>query len=1071
MKRAPQQTIPDKANLVLNIILFALLLIVLRIWHLTVVQHDVREEHALKPQRRTFIEPAKRGTIRDRFNLPLAVNRLQYNATLLYAPLRQIPSVRWEKLEDGTKSKRYLRKEYISKLAKLFAEKLSMDPERIEDLIHAKGALYNQIPFVIKEDISEKEYYSLRMLEKDWPGIHMQRLPRRYYPKGKVASDLLGYLGAINRTEYEKIIEEKAALQSYIAAMELDESLPLPEGFTDIQEIDLRLKELKAKSYTLTDRVGKSGIESRFERDLRGSSGKKSYRADARGNLLQELPGGHQPHSGNRLLLTISAELQEYAEELLIQSETIRETRVTRPGPVRTRFNATKKPWIKGGAIVVLEPMTGEILALASHPRYDPNDFILSGDPQTNRKKYSNIMRWLENETHIAELWDRKQPLEREFYDLKQHKIQEEQQWFSWEYYLNTILGSKSPLLPILSEIEIEQACDLICHHEILEALSDKDRELCIDICRVALDETRFDKNLLQNVGTQKIHKYLDLSAAFVKLQEALYSMTRDHFHDLHFAKWRKDNEKSFLSQKRLQEKAEKRYAKPYIDLLDAEETRQFKAFWEKHRWQLLELFLCCDCGLLRPAADELQPYIIWLQTWHDEIAMGAHSQLPWYPSYTSLKSVLLEISPIERIPYLKSFRSYNDLTRPLLAKYPLLRNFKGIQTEKDLAAAFYPRYGYGYGRSQAYRQSTPQGSIFKLVTAYEALIQKFRTLKDGVTATQFNLNPLEITDKGYMIGKETYVGYTEDGKPIPRFYKGGRIPRSLSNRLGKMGILEAIETSSNPYFSLLAGDVLKAPTDLAEAARLFGYGERTGIDLPGEISGSIPNDLETNRTGLYAMAIGQHSLVVTPLQSSIMLAALANGGKILKPKLVKALMNYAPENTNPICLYKPKTIEKRSIDMPQIVQKILLEGMRRVLVRSQAESLFTLSRLYRQHPGAISDYVDLKDQLIGKTSTAEAIERINLDPNDVANMYNHVWFGGISYTKRNKGMVFVAKDEFGTPEVVVVVYLRFGGFGKEGAPMAAQLVAKWREIKRRMERKDKGTGDTMGLSLKAIHL
>jgi cell division protein FtsI/penicillin-binding protein 2 len=47
--------------------------------------------------------------------------------------------------------------------------------------------------------------------------------------------------------------------------------------------------------------------------------------------------------------------------------------------------------------------------------------------------------------------------------------------------------------------------------------------------------------------------------------------------------------------------------------------------------------------------------------------------------------------------------------------------------------------------------------------------------------------------------------------------------------------------------------------------------------------------------------------------------------------------------------------------------------------------------------------------------------------------------------------MIFVAKDEFGAPEVVVVVYLRFGGFGKEGAPLAAQLVAKWREIKKRM--------------------
>ncbi|MBA3238643.1 MAG: hypothetical protein H0T62_09910 [Parachlamydiaceae bacterium] len=1066
---SPQQDIPGKANRVLNIFLFAFLLMILRVWHLTVVQHDEREENALRPQRRTVIEPAKRGTIRDRFNLPLAVNRIQYNATLLYSPLRQIPSARWEKLEDGTKKKRYMRKEYISKLAKLYAEKLSLDPERIEDLIHAKGALYNQIPFVIKEDITEKEYYSLRMLEKDWPGIHMQRLPRRYYPKGKVASDLLGYLGAINRNEYEKIIEEMAALQSYIAAMELDEELALPDGFTDIQQIRSRLKELKAKSYSLTDRVGKAGVEARFERDLRGSSGKKSYRSDARGNLLQELPGGNQPLSGNRLLLTISAELQEYAEELLIQNETIRETRVTRPGVTRNRFIASKKPWIKGGAIVVLEPQTGEILALASHPRYDPNDFILSGDLQVNRKKYSNIMRWLENDVHIGEIWDRKQPLEREFYNPKHHNIQEEQQWFSWEYYLHTLLGPNSPLLPILNEIEVEQACNIICYGNILlESLSPKDRELCIDICRVAIEETRFDENLLHEVGKQKIHSYLALSADFVKLQEALYGMTRELFHDLHFTKWRKENEKFFLSRKRLQEKNDKRYAKPYIDLLDAEETRQFNIFWDKQRWGFLEQFLCCQNSV--DIEVEFQAYYDWLQIWHHEIEKGAHSQLAWHSSYITLKTALFSISPSERISYLKTFRSYNDLTRPLLAKISLLRNYREIQTEKDLAAAFYPRYGYGYGRSQAYRQSTPQGSIFKLVTAYEALIQKYHTLKDGLAATHFNLNPLQITDKGYAIGKETFVGYTEDGKPIPRFYKGGRIPRSLSNHLGKMGILEAIETSSNPYFSLLAGDVLKSPTDLADAARLFAYGERTGIDLPGEIAGSVPTDLETNRTGLYAMAIGQHSLVVTPLQASIALAAIANGGKVLKPKIVKAIMSYAPsfqgDNSNaaynPISLFKPKTIERRSIDMPQIVQKILLEGMRRVLVRSQNESLFALSRLYRHHPEAISDWVDLKDQIIGKTSTAEAIERVDLDPKEGLNMYNHVWFGGISYSKRNNRMIFVAKDEFGTPEVVVVVYLRFGGFGKEGAPLAAQLVAKWREIKKRMEGTKKPFSSTL---------
>ncbi|MBA3603769.1 MAG: hypothetical protein H0W50_09055 [Parachlamydiaceae bacterium] len=542
--------------------------------------------------------------------------------------------------------------------------------------------------------------------------------------------------------------------------------------------------------------------------------------------------------------------------------------------------------------------------------------------------------------------------------------------------------------------------------------------------------------------------------------------MTKELYHDHHFTFWRQENEKLFLIQKRAEEKLQKRYAKPYIDLLDAEEQKLFAAFWEQNKWHFHEMFLVGKTSIEQN--EELKPYLQYFKSWYDEICQGAHKELDWYGSYTPLKNFLQTLPPSHCISYLQTFRSFRDLTRTLIGKYPQLRNYQKIQTEKELAMAFYPRYGYGYGRSQAYRQSSSQGSIFKLVTAYEALMQRYKELIGDLQETkkialkQFQLNPLEITDTNFTVGKETFVGYTQEGKPIPRFYKGGRIPRSVAARLGKMGVLEAIETSSNPYFALLAGDVLSSPNDLSEVARLFCYGERTGIDLPGEIPGKVPNDLETNRTGLYAMAIGQHTLVVTPLQASVMLAAIANGGKILQPKLVKTIMSWAPRkldkdgeirSTAPVRLQRPPTIQKHSIDMPTEVRSILLEGMHRVVLRSQAESIPALSRLYRPYPEAISDYIDLKDQLLGKTSTAESIERIDLDLKKGLNIYNHVWFGGIAYNQDEKAM-FVAKDKFGYPEVVVIVYLRYGGFGKEGAPIAAQVVSKWREIKTRMAKK-----------------
>ena len=157
-------------------------------------------------------------------------------------------------------------------------------------------------------------------------------------------------------------------------------------------------------------------------------------------------------------------------------------------------------------------------------------------------------------------------------------------------------------------------------------------------------------------------------------------------------------------------------------------------------------------------------------------------------------------------------------------------------------------------------------------------------------------LNPLSIDDRITRQGKDLCVGFHADGSPITRYYKGGRMPRSLSSKIGNVDVLKALERSSNPYFALLAGDVLNSPNDLARAASLFSFGSKTGIDLPGEISGNIPNDLETNRTGIHSFSIGQHTLVVTPLQTSVMLSSLVNGGKVFKPKIVDMLIGKEPQ-------------------------------------------------------------------------------------------------------------------------------------------------------------------------------
>lgn len=1105
--------IPEKANKILNLILVAIIVIIFRIWHLGIIQYDDKLEESRKPQRRTIVEASKRATIRDRFNTPLAINKISYQAAILYSQLRQIPSVRWEKDPSGKKIKKFKRKEYITQLAQLLGEELNLEIARLEDLIHSKGSFYGQIPFVIKEDLTEKEYYRLKMLEKDWLGIHVQKVPKRYYPKGRIASDIIGYMGAINRQEYDKIMMEIRTLEEYIQGGDAGDELPLPAGIETLAQARQRLQDLEDHAYTINDYVGKAGIEGSFENTLRGYHGKKSYYSDARGNFLRELPGSRAPIAGQRVLLTISAELQEYAERLLIQNERIRETRLSKHLSL-----PTKQPWIKGGAIVALDPKTGEVLALASYPRTDPNDFISAANPEEAKKKIANIIRWFESEAYIGEMWDQKRPLERERYDDETEEYYEESLPINWNNYLKIVLKEGGPLMQTIQDVnnvqnaikiqnavgklleigrtenlywllrvlygddgtqiqrakipadkkaEIDtnlknQPSDVTKQKKILEPYFSRlelhyDKILLVDLCRVAACNERFSDKLIAVAGRQSLSDYRNASATYVIVQEAAQKMAKELFHEQDFTSWRSQNEKEFLKEKRADEKANHQYPKAYLDYFDKQEQEMFRSFWKLHQWDLLLTFLTGRSP--QQISDEVAPYVRHFSIWQAELQEGAHEAIPWRNAYQTLQSSLKEMNPDLAKDYLGTLRSFQDLNRPLFGYYRHLRKVDGKQIEKNLAAAFYPIRGYGYGRSQAYRQAATQGSIFKLVTAYEALKQRYQKFDDPNIA--FNtLNPLVIVDQIFKQGKDTCVGYHEDGHPIPLYYNGGRMLKSHTGCIGKIDLIKALENSSNPYFSLLAAEHMASPNDLAKASLDFSFGKRTGISLPGEIPGKVPNDLEINRTGLYAMANGQHTLVVTPLQTSIMLSAIANGGRVLKPNIVSltAGRRIILSNNQPIetaCLDNSQIVKKfspyvqRQIFMPDIIRNILLIGMRKVVLKQLTEGLTSLSRFYREYPEAIADYLELKAEIVGKTSTAEAMENIDLDFYDGTQVYTHVWFGGIIFDQEipSNTQTMLYRDRWGNPELVVVVYLKYGAWGKESAPIGAQMVKKWREI------------------------
>ena len=1023
--------IPHKANSVLHLLLIAFLMITLRVWYLATIKHEEYQEKALRPQRRSVVEPAARGTIRDRFNIPLAINKVQYNAAVCFDRIREIPLVNWERTK-GKKVKVYERRRHVEKLAEMLGKVLEMDPVGIEDLIYGQASIFPNTPFIIKEDISEKLYYRLRLLEKDWTGLTMQRAAKRYYPQGKVGSDILGYMGAINQRQYIAIAQEMEEHSLFLEQREEGLPVPLPKGFFSSRDVELRLSELKEKAYTIHAHVGKTGIERKFDEALRGSFGKREVELGARGRFIRNLPGGKEADSGERLLLTISSELQAYAEELLTINEQDRERHFAQAGKGHAQIPS---PWIKGGAIVAMIPSTGEVVALASYPRFDPNDFNLTD--RDRREKTQSILKWLESPRHVGAIWDGLSPMERELLTYS------EKESLSWDNFLSHVLSNDCQVKKALKKIPnvyaavhlqhvlgaihkvmenetVEKTIDALYGGEVPELAKEMRKEidpilapikhnldklLFLDLLRLIANGKDFSKSHLELVKHIPLSQYRELTQAFVLLKQEIKERVETLYHERMFPLWRKKHFKAYLKEKREEEKKRKTYPHPYTDYLAEAEKKLFAEFWNTHQWKFFDAFIYGNVS----KDFDLQPFLFHLVLTSNE----AEGKL--------LEG--LNLMRTKKVPFqlMTTFHSFNDLSDPLWGRYYSLRN----KTLQGLAGSFYPRNGFGYGKSYAYGRSTPIGSLFKVVTGYEALKQIYQC---GLPSLEIidEMNTNIVTENGIVLGRHL------DGSLITRHYKGGRLPRSHAS-LGRVDFLTAMERSSNIYFSLLAGEVINHPAELQKTTEHFGFGKTTGIDLYGETGGYVPDDLRDNRTGLYSFAIGQHSLVVTPLQTAGMLTAIGNGGAILKPQIVK--MRASPEGVK-----ETEREVRRVIDMPTKVRTELMEGMRRVVMGAKGPVQPYRIRALYEHPKWIPEYKALQDQFVGKTSTAEFVYRPTLDREKGPLICKDIWFGALSFKEGDDYRIDM-------PELSIVIYLKFGDYGKEAAPLAAQIIKKWREI------------------------
>ncbi len=1115
--------IPVKANRVLLYILLAFFLILIRMWYLSMVEYDTYLQMSKKPQKKTQWEKPLRGTICDRFNLPLAINHIQYDACVCYDSLKMIPTIKRTQDIHGNIIKTYPRKEYIKTLCLKLSSMLNIDPLDVEDVLYGKAALFPTIPFTIQENISESLYYKLKGLERTHPGIYTLKSVKRYYPQKKIGADLIGYVGAINEHEYLKTAHEIQSLEQYLDDHERSPLVFLPKGFSSTQAIKNRLSVLKNQRYQLNDYLGKTGIEAKFENSLRGTYGKNHFEINTKGSIIRELPGSKKPLSGEKLVLNISSELQEFAEALLAENEEIRDKRFPSAGK---NHHLITPPWIKGGSIVAMLPQTGEIVAMASYPRMDNNDFI-------QNDSNNDVAHWLENKNYLANLWDGKKPLEREFYSFIHNNFYKEEKKLSLEIYLDRLLSLHSQakkamhqlsyletainfqknLLTLLdvseqphmyalidslypastghrpssfstSDSQILAVHNALNQHDSLlkelktfldkilgNVIHNDDKLLVLDLTRLIAPSHLFDESLLKELPQELLSTYRKFTQAFAILHDNLYDCTKNAFHLHDFRKWREQHFKNYLAEKRKEEKENHHCPKPYIDYLASLEKNHFQQFWKDNKWLLIQLMLGINSKEILNAHPNLSPY---LETFKKNHEQNKNSSIKI--AFETLQNRLKKLPLHLELPYLTTMRRYQDLSEKLFGFYPQIKKRKGTQTEKDLAGAFYPANGYGYGRSFAFRQATPLGSIFKIITAYEAIRQ---SCENPSFANQKDLNPLTIIDEIQPTTNTTQglvLGFHEDGSKITRRYKGGILPRSHAS-LGKVDFLKAFERSSNVYFSLLASDVIQDPNDLTLASLKFGFGNKTGIDLPGEIPGALPKDLEENRSGLYAFAIGQHSLIVTPLQTAVMLSSLVNGGEVLKPQIIQSMTCTKDQNTIPFTatdyIYKdylnrvgiffpffiqnhekPKDhdiqfFEKtfhRQLFLPPNIKDYLLQGLHNVVSSPRGAARAELIRYLYSHTQAMKNYLNLKYQLAGKTSSAEVAYHPTLDRECPSILCKDIWFGGISFEPHPENSP-MSKNHEDIPELVVVVYLKFGDFGKEAAPLAGEIVNKWRSI------------------------
>jgi penicillin-binding protein 2 len=178
-------------------------------------------------------------------------------------------------------------------------------------------------PVTIDTTVDELKTAYLMEHQNEFPAVQITETYLRNYEQGVLASQILGYVGEVNARQVEALADE---------------------------------------GYRAGDRIGQTGLEAVYDTYLRGVRGEGRVLVDALGRITSEREFSQLPEAGDNIRLTIDVDLQRAAEEALAYG---------------IRLAHDQDEWAaNGGAVVAMQVDTGEILALASNPTFDPNIYV-----------------------------------------------------------------------------------------------------------------------------------------------------------------------------------------------------------------------------------------------------------------------------------------------------------------------------------------------------------------------------------------------------------------------------------------------------------------------------------------------------------------------------------------------------------------------------------------------------------------------------------------------------------------------------------------------------------------------